>query len=89
MAVTNYTSSEERGLSLEEDEVVEVLNSKAADNWLCRKLDQPQIQGWVPASMLIAKSEATKLDTRSTQEVFREDVIKISNKQQEATMKRR
>ena len=45
-------------------------------------------KGWVPPSYLSAKS-GDKLDTRRTQEVFRDDIIKISNKQQEAVMKRR
>ena len=89
MAVTKYTSTEGQGLDVEEDEIVEVLNAEGSEMWLCQKPEHPEKHGWVPAHYLIAKSEATKLDTRSTQEVFREDVIKITNKQQEAIMKRR
>ena len=88
VAIAKYVPSEEDGLPLEEGDVVEILDSRNPDRWLCRMLDHPDRQGWVPPSYLVAKSDE-KLDTRTTQEVFREDIIKISNKQQEAVMKRR
>jgi len=88
IAIAKYVPGEEDGLALEEGDVVEILDSRNPDRWLCRMLDRPDNQGWVPPSYLVAKSQE-KLDTRSTQEVFREDIIKISNKQQEAVMKRR
>jgi len=80
--------TEDDGLPLEEGDTVEILDSRNPDRWMCRMLDQPDRQGWVPPSYLVAKTDE-KLDTRTTQEVFREDIIKISNKQQEAVMKRR
>jgi ribosome-associated protein YbcJ (S4-like RNA binding protein) len=42
----------------------------------------------VPPHILRAQVEE-KIDSRRTQEVFREDIIKIQNKEQEAIMKRR
>ena len=88
VAIAKYAPSESDGLPLDEGDVVEVLDSGNPDRWLCRMRDRPDSQGWVPPSYLVARSDE-KLDTRSTQEVFREDIIKISNKQQEAVMKRR
>ena len=46
-------------------------------------------QGWVPPSYLVASKDDEKLDTRSTREVFREDIIKIQDPAKEAIMKRR
>ena len=88
VAIAKYVPNEEDELALEEDDVVEVLDSGNPDRWLCRMLDHPDRRGWVPPSYLVARSDE-KLDTRTTQEVFREDIIQISNKQQEAVMKRR
>jgi Variant SH3 domain len=88
-AITKYAPPPDSdGLPLEEGDQVELLDNKSPDRWLCRLVGRPKNQGWVPPSYLVSKSE-DKLDTRTTQEVFREDIIKISNKQQEAIMKRR
>jgi hypothetical protein len=88
-AIAKYSPPPESdGLPLEEGDQVELLDNKSPDRWLCRLVGRPKNQGWVPPSYLVSKSE-DKLDTRTTQEVFREDIIKISNKQQEAVMKRR
>jgi len=88
VAIAKYAPTDDDGLPLDEADVVEILDSRHPDRWLCRMLDRRDRQGWVPPSYLVARSDE-KLDTRSTQEVFREDIIKISNKQQEAVMKRR
>ena len=52
-------------------------------------MSNPDEQGWVPPSYLVATKPEDKLDTRSTREVFREDIIKIDDKAKEAIMKRR
>jgi len=87
-AITDYKPTDADGLALKEGDLVDILDSKSPDKWLCRFASRPTNQGWVPPSYLTAKSDE-KLDTRRTQEVFRDDIIKISNKQQEAVMKRR
>ena len=90
VAIAKYVppADEVDGLALEEGDEVEVLDSGNPERWLCRLLGRPDRQGWVPPSYLVARTDE-KLDTRTTQEVFREDIIQISNKQQEAVMKRR
>ena len=88
VAIAKYAPTEEDGLSLNEGDVVEVLDRRTPDRWLCRQLDQPDRQGWVLPSYLVARLDE-RMDTRTTQEVFREDIIKMGNKQQEAIMKRR
>ena len=46
-------------------------------------------QGYVPPSYLTQKKEEAKPDKRSTQEQFREEVLKLTDKAQEANMKKR
>ena len=47
------------------------------------------LQGYVPPSYLTQKKEEAKPDKRSTQEQFREEVLKLTDKAQEANMKKR
>ena len=87
-AIAEFKPSDAEGIPLEEGGLVEVLFAESPDRWLCQRVDGEKESGWVPPSYLTPKSR-DKLDTRSTQEIFREDVIQIKNKQQEAIMKRR
>ena len=64
------------------------MDSSNTDRWWCRRHDHPDNEGWVPPGYLVTQHE-DKVDKRSTQEVFRDDVIKVSNKEQEAILKRR
>ena len=88
--LTDYTPSDANTdhLTLKEGQIVNVLDSSNPQRWYCRRNSAPCEQGWVPPGHLMAQNEE-KLDTRSTQEVFREDVLKVSNKEQEAVLKRR
>ncbi len=43
----------------------------------------------MPPSYLTLKKDEAKPDKRSTQEQFREDVLKLADKSQEASMKKR
>ena len=89
-AIVGYkpSDSEPDGLPLKEGDLVDVLDARTPDRWLCRRVGRPSQQGWVPPSYLKCQVEE-KVDSRRTQEVFREDIIKIQNKEQEAIMKRR
>ena len=86
-AVTDYepTDEEKDALPLVEGEKVEVLDTSNPDRWLCRLFEEPDKQGWVPPSYLMEKVE----EKMSTQETFREEVLKTKDKTQQATMRRR
>ena len=45
--------------------------------------------GWIPASYLELKEGVGLVDRRNTREVFREDIIQITDKAAEAKMKRK
>ena len=47
------------------------------------------VQGYVPPTYLTQKKDEAKPDKRSTQEQFREEVLKLTDKAQEANMKKR
>lgn len=81
---------EERRLT--EGQLVEVMDMERCDRWLVQTRPTktcPARQVWVPPAYLEAKTSPAPLARRSTREVFREDVLQISNKQQDATLKRR
>lgn len=84
----NPNSESKDHLSLKEGELVDVMDSSSTDRWWCCRNSKPTEEGWVPPGYLISQIE-DKFDTRTTQEMFREDVIKVSNKEQEAILKRR
>ena len=71
---------------------MDVLDQNNPERWLCRtkptKSAGPK-QGWVPPSYLEARRGSGQTDTRTPREVFREDVLQLDNKEQEAAMKRR
>ncbi|XP_076459478.1 uncharacterized protein LOC143292788 isoform X2 [Babylonia areolata] len=78
-------------LKVTEGQVVEVMDMERADRWLVQTRptkSSPARQGWVPAAHLEPKSTSSPLQQRSTREVFREEVLQIANKQQEAVLKR-
>lgn len=87
-AIAHYQPIEPEGLVLEEGDLIEVLDAENPEKWLCQLAEGERVQGWVPPSYIIPRAQI-KLDTRTTQQVFREDIIQIKNKQQEAVMKRR
>lgn len=89
MAVTDHRPSDTAGLALTEGQIVEVLDWSSADHWLCRLKDDPSTQGLVLPSYLVVSTGDNKLDTRTPQELFREEVIRIKDPAQEAIMKRR
>ena len=79
-------------IKLTEGQIVEVMDMERADRWLVQTRPTKTCtakQGWVPSAYLEAKTAGAPLQRRSTREVFREDVLQISNKQQEANLKRR
>ncbi|CAD5121391.1 DgyrCDS9913 [Dimorphilus gyrociliatus] len=84
-ALTDYNPTDTDGLALVEGQEVEVLDSNNPEKWLCKDSLKT---GWVPPSYLVQPKEE-KLDTRSPREVFRDDVIQIKDKDQEAMVKRR
>ena len=94
VAVADYTPPDNvvEGLKLKEGQFVDVLDSNNPNRWLVKtkptKLN-PAKQGWVPPGYLDQKRGIGQLDRRSTREVFREDIIQITNKGQEALVKRR
>jgi len=79
-------------IRLTEGQVVEVEDCGRADQWLVKTRPtalMPVLQGWVPSAYLEEKARATALQRRDDRERFREDVLKVKNKQQEAVLKRR
>ena len=63
-----------------------------SDKWLVKTRPSkliPPLEGWVPAAYLEEKSVAGQLTKRDDLETFREEVLKVKNKQQEALLKRR
>lgn len=79
-------------LKLTEGQIVEVMDMERVDRWLVQTRPTKTCvakQGWVPSAYLEAKTTTAPMMRRSTREVFREDVLQISNKQQEAVLKRR
>lgn len=98
LVIADYSPSRVNGeaaaesVKLTEGQFVEVLDMERADRWLVQTRPTKTCtakQGWVPSAYLEAKTAGVPLQRRSTREVFREDVLQISNKQQEATLKRR
>lgn len=94
VAVADYTPPKETidGLKVYEGQFLDVLDMKNPELWLCRTKPtkaHPSKQGWIPASYLEKKDGGGHIDRRSTREVFREDIIQITNKGQEAIVKRR
>ena len=92
MAVADYKPPPEEtdALPLVEGQFVDVLDSNNPERWLCRtkpNKNHETTQGWVPPGYL--ESKKGKEDKRTPREVFRDDVIQIDNKAQEALMKRR
>ena len=90
MAVADYKpgADDKDALPLKEGQLVDVLDSNNPERWLCRtKPEDENAQGWVPPGYL--GPEKGKEDKRTPREVFRDDVIQIDNKAQEALMKRR
>ena len=80
-------------LSLLENQFVEILDSQDPHYYLVRtrprKDEKPKI-GWIPACFLERKSTAIgQVNRRTTREVFRDDLLQIENKQQEAAVKRK
>ncbi|CAH1789054.1 unnamed protein product, partial [Owenia fusiformis] len=94
VAISDYTppASEKEGIKLTEGQFVCALDTRSRDEWLVRtkpsKLN-PAKQGWVPSSVLEKKEGGGHVDRRSTREVVKEDIIQITNKNQESMVKRR
>ncbi|XP_070188406.1 obscurin-like isoform X2 [Littorina saxatilis] len=81
----------EESVKLTEGQIVEVMDMERADRWLVQTRPTKTStakQGWVPPAYLEVKTTGGPASRRSTREVFREDVLQISNKQQEASLKR-
>ncbi|CAI9716211.1 titin-like [Octopus vulgaris] len=79
-------------IRLSEGQFVEVLDMENSSQWLVRTKptkSTPAKQGWVPPGYLEIKPAIKSLVKKSTREAFREEIIQISNKQQEASLKRR
>ncbi|XP_064646394.1 muscle M-line assembly protein unc-89-like isoform X2 [Lineus longissimus] len=94
IAIAEYTppESEKDAPKLTEGQFVYVLDSKNPDRWYIQTKPtktNPSKQGWVPPCFLDKKAGSGYIDKRSTREIFREDIIQITNKQTEALMKRR
>ena len=92
IAVADYKppADEIDALSLVEGQYVDVLDSYNPERWLCRaKPDKNHetAQGWVPPGYL--ENKKGKEDKRTPQEMFRDEVLQIDNKEQEALIKRR
>lgn len=94
VAIADYTPPAGDGSSvrLSEGQIVEVIDMERPDFWLVKTRPTktcPSRQGWVPSAYLEEKSVSAQFMRRSTRETFREEVLQVSNKQQEATLKRR
>ncbi|GAB1597543.1 obscurin-like [Argonauta hians] len=79
-------------IRLNEGQFVEVLDMENCEQWLVRTKptkSTPSKQGWVPPAYLEIKPAIKSLVKKNTKEVFREEIIQITNKQQEASLKRR
>ncbi|KAF6037727.1 hypothetical protein EB796_003961 [Bugula neritina] len=89
VAVADYESPE---LKVCEGQFLEVLDQTNPHMWLVKTKPtkvNPSRVGWMPASYLEQKEGGGLVDRRSTREVFREDIIQITNKPAEAKVKRR
>lgn len=78
-------------LKLVEGDSVDALDTANPEHWLvCVKATktEPERLGWVPACYLDPKASPGSA-ARTSREAFREEVLQITNKQQEATVKRR
>ena len=78
-------------ISVEEDEIVERLDADNPDRWMIEAA-APYRLGRLATACLLEKPVAThyRYSTgRNPREQFREEVLTISNKQQECLMKRR
>nr|KAG5697851.1 hypothetical protein BaRGS_017108 [Batillaria attramentaria] len=97
VVIADYSPQQVNGetgeqIRLTEGQIVEVMDMERADRWLVQTRPTKTCtakQGWVPSAYLEAKTTSAPMVRRSTREVFREDVLQISNKQQEALLKRR
>ncbi|XP_012945453.2 muscle M-line assembly protein unc-89 [Aplysia californica] len=88
----NPVDKDNNTVRLSEGQIVEVIDQERADSWLVRTRptkSSPSKQGWVPSAYLEEKAVAGQFSKRSTRETFREEVLQVKNKQQEATLKRR
>ncbi|RNA17973.1 muscle M-line assembly unc-89-like, partial [Brachionus plicatilis] len=79
-------------LSLIENQFVEILDSQDPRFYLVRtrpRKDENAKIGWIPACFLEKKSTSIgQVNRRSTREVFNDDLVLASDKQQEAQIKR-
>ena len=94
MAIADYMPSdkEDDSIRLMEGQVVEVVDREKSDVWLVKTRPSkliPPIEGWVPSAYLEEKAVASQLVVRDDREKFREEVLKVNNKKQEAILKRR
>lgn len=94
MVLADYKPDEsnKEGIRLSEGQFVEVLDMENSEYWLVRTKPtktNPSKQGWVPSAYLEQKQALGTVVKKTTREVFREEIIQITNKQQEATVKRR
>ena len=94
VAIADYMPSdkEDDSIRLMEGQVVEVVDREKSDVWLVKTRPSkliPPIEGWVPSAYLEEKAVASQLVVRDDREKFREEVLKVNNKKQEAILKRR
>jgi hypothetical protein len=72
---------------------VEILDSQDSRYCLIRtrpRKDENSKIGWIPACFLEKKSTSIgQVNRRTTREVYRDDLLAIENKQQEAEIKRK
>ncbi|KAK0044806.1 myosin light chain kinase smooth muscle, partial [Biomphalaria pfeifferi] len=93
VAVADYNPSdgEKNSIRLSEGQIVEIIDKERSDLWLVQTRPTktcPSRQGWVPSAYLEEKSVSAQFMRRS-RETFREEVLQVKNKQQEAGLKRR
>lgn len=83
---------EKNSVRLSEGQIVEIIDRERSDLWFVQTRptkNNPSKQGWVPSAYLEEKSVSAQFMRRSTRETFREEVLQVKNKQQEAGLKRR
>ncbi|XP_067933210.1 obscurin-like [Watersipora subatra] len=89
VAVADYESAE---IKVREGQFLEVLDQSNPHMWLVKTKPtkvNPSRVGWMPASYLEEKDGEGLVDRRNTREVFREDIIQITDKAAEAKVKRK
>ncbi|KAH9489600.1 hypothetical protein Btru_036498 [Bulinus truncatus] len=87
----NPSEGEKNSIRLSEGQIVEIIDKERSDLWLVQTRPtkmSPSRQGWVPSAYLEEKSVSAQFMRRS-RETFREEVLQVKNKQQEAGLKRR